>query len=1010
MKKRIYLMLMCIALMLMSVVCIFTVKPEKVKAAESDVATYAADSSVVPGVIVSSRVSLTSDYRLYYSLHIAKFFNKFEENSVFVFMYTTDYNKFSKAINEGFNFKGVPYSTGSSVPSATTSTLGSDFYPDKLKSLLAPYCDDFYLASGNVSYPNGLSYDTKKYIFNRTDNGPGFYFALPENLNATVFFYCGKLLLTQEKGGNAFTGYTRTQYLKSSGSFSYMKLDKTSDMIYEELEQDYLSDDTRKGWQQKLGIYTGNTAAPVIVQYKVCEGYMAIRTKETHFTMDSLYLQCKSKVLEAMYKQLDGITDITSFNCIYQNYTYSSDGNKLNQGSRIILQAADYYYEYVGSGSGFITVTYEKFRYSDFSVRVENNDPNNEISCDFYFTNVVDLGGSYRIILTYSEINEVLGNQLRWLLAEDNSTFNVTQESFKADNVVTNGSNGQITIDINADSLVLSFSKENENSLSKVAIRLVANVIPDFEVTYNIEYVELTVDDDGNVNKTDKVSEDYTMMYSRFLLLNTYYNFEKRHGTLIKNAVQPSAFGSGDNAIEHYIASNVDQLQSSERENYYTLKVGYTYRTILRVKENDEFKRFIQLDHVDRMYDINDLQVSIPEGYRISDIDVSSGLKLSFDDKHSEEFTVETNTYLDRADVLQVNIKLTNTLIINVEYLENIIYTNGEGKNVPSGFAHRKKIELKDVQVSTFAEIYNPTEDELKNLLKISDLAVIGSFGAYKECAVTKEGSVYYLVLKYHATSLKIIQADGSADFLNVELTSFADWCGAIGKDWAIDVLNTKDHIVFKSQGDINREDLYGYFYVSVFKEQVKNLDELFAGYTADGCRTFFDCKEVKGSDFYKFCQNAGFWKYVLFGPSVIAEAINDDNGTYYSYFSFIDGTSTLKYAANNKADDYFDTDSAAKNTFEDVGDSIVNWWNENGSVVKLIKTILGIAGIVLVIWLGLKLVPLFIGAFADIGAASVNAKAKSEQNKVKVEAPKDKTKAPKKTKSKRGKSHARKK
>lgn len=1011
MKKRIKLIITCIAMMILSVLCIFTVKAKSVKAAESDVATYATDSSVVPGLTLSSTLNLTSNFKFNYWLTFEKKLNEFEQNSVFVIMSTTDYNKFRKTLNEGLSFKGNSIFMGHEVPSETTSTFDYNFYPDKLTSLLAPYCDDFYLTSGNLSYPSGLSYDKLKYSFNRKISTPNFDFELPENLNANVYFYCGKLLLTQEKGGNALSGYTSTQYLKSSGSFSYMSPGRTSDMIYNELEQDNLWDDTRKGWQQKLGIYTGNTAAPVIVQYKSCEGYMDIRSKEIHFTMDSLYLQCKSKVIEEMYKQLDGITDITSFNCIYRNYTYSADGNKLNQGSRIVLQAADYYYEYVGSGSGTIYVMYEDFRYSDFSVRIENNDPRNDLSCDFYFTDVVLNGSLYTMTLAYSEINEVLGNKLRWFLAEDNSTFNVTQESFNADGVVVNNSNGKVAIAVKSDSLVLSFTKENENALSNVAIRLIANVVPDFEVKYSIRYSELSVDGNGVVTDTVKVSEEYTTMNSSFLLLNTFYNFLNKHGALVINAARPSAFGSGENAVEHYIPSSVDIYPSEDRENFYTLKVGYTYRTILRVKENDEFKRFIQLDHADRLYDVNDLKVTVPQGYRISDVNISSGLKLSFDDRRAEEFTVETNTDLYQKKVLDVGVNYTDTLYLNVEYLVNYEYENAEDNKVPSGFARRKITEFKDVPVNTFAKLYEPTETELMRLLGLDSLTVVGKLGKFKDCAVERVGSVYYLKLNYHYATLKVIQSDGSYDFkCDIALRSFADWCTVFDKEWSVDVLNTPEHIVFESQGDINRDDLYGFFYVSVFQEQKKNLDDLFAGYTADGCRTFFDCKEVKGSDFYKTCDKFGFALYL---PALIAEIINDDNGTYYSYFSFIDGTGKDgAYAANNKADDYFDTDSAVKNTFEDIGESITNWWKENGVIVKILKAILGIAGILLVVWLGLKLAPLFIGAFNDIGAARTDGKSKGEQRKVKADPPKNPTKAkkPKTTKSKRGKSHARKK
>lgn len=147
---------------------------------------------------------------------------------------------------------------------------------------------------------------------------------------------------------------------------------------------------------------------------------------------------------------------------------------------------------------------------------------------------------------------------------------------------------------------------------------------------------------------------------------------------------------------------------------------------------------------------------------------------------------------------------------------------------------------------------------------------------------------------------------------------------------------------------------MYGYFYVAIFKEQVKNLDGLFAGYTADGCRSFYDCKKVVGSELYKTCNNMGTLGTVLcLGINKVIQAagetLHDDYGTYYSYFLFVDGSSALNYSANNKADDYFDTDSATKNTFENIGENISEWWQKGGAVVKFIKILLIVLAVLLI-------------------------------------------------------------
>ena len=204
---------------------------------------------------------------------------------------------------------------------------------------------------------------------------------------------------------------------------------------------------------------------------------------------------------------------------------------------------------------------------------------------------------------------------------------------------------------------------------------------------------------------------------------------------------------------------------------------------------------------------------------------------------------------------------------------------------------------------------------------------------------------------------------------MNIPLTCFDEWADSYGKDWSILALNTKDNVVFKSQGDVERENLYGYFYVSVFKEQVKKFDDIFAGYTADGCRSFYDCKTVVGSDLYKFCANMGIVGTILVGGSnklvqAIGEQLHDDYGTYYSYFLFVDGSSGLNYSANNKVDDYFDNDSSIKNTGENISDSIKNWFNEDNPLVKTFKIVAGLIAGLLILYIIVKFIAAIINLF----------------------------------------------
>ena len=111
----------------------------------------------------------------------------------------------------------------------------------------------------------------------------------------------------------------------------------------------------------------------------------------------------------------------------------------------------------------------------------------------------------------------------------------------------------------------------------------------------------------------------------------------------------------------------------------------------------------------------------------------------------------------------------------------------------------------------------------------------------------------------------------------------------------------------------------------------------------------------------------------ITFGGSKVYQAVEEstfgqDSGTYYSYFMFVDGSSTLNYAANNKAKDYFNNKSAAENTFDQAKEDIAAWWNSNNGIVKGIKAVLGVLLIVGVAICVIYLIPVFAGG---IGKAS---------------------------------------
>lgn len=69
------------------------------------------------------------------------------------------------------------------------------------------------------------------------------------------------------------------------------------------------------------------------------------------------------------------------------------------------------------------------------------------------------------------------------------------------------------------------------------------------------------------------------------------------------------------------------------------------------------------------------------------------------------------------------------------------------------------------------------------------------------------------------------------------------------------------------------------------------------------------------------------------------AESLNSDNGTYYSYFLYLDGTTDKAYTSHNGATDYNDTDGAFGNKVQKVAASVVDFFKNTmfGRVLKWI-------------------------------------------------------------------------
>lgn len=652
---------------------------------------------------------------------------------------------------------------------------------------------------------------------------------------------------------------------------------------------------------------------------------------------------------------------LSDFNVVREEVGYTVNGNTDSaflQDVYTLLEANGYEYSFnKDTNQGELTITYGDFWAKDFTLTVRTNDDKHS-ALFIRSGDIKTADGKTTITFDTSNIKTRLSNNFNWNV--DDTDFN--------NYIFTNPHGGKVEFKkhlTGTDVTSITVSTADTNLLADCGLRLVIEVVPPVELTVTVKYAELSYAN-GEIREEWKTKVLPNKIWStpNYTKINkvAFYDGDTNigipaQGEFIDEKIRIT--DSNGNRIERFTYDGIILSAADNATATAMITVKYIRNSLFRVYDSvtDDY-RFVKTYSNSSEYPCSDF-ISAHDGYRVKTIESGN---LEYARVISAATTndwanarVSVLCQLSSGNIIPINVIYTDKWQITVEYLED--YKN-------SGFAVKKtytnEVKIKDDNGNlAFKDINKPTADEVAKFLgknSAEDLTVV-RFGAVnsERISVSCENDVYTIKLDYGRAALKAIQSDGSYEYINIPLSNFADWASGYGKDWSILVLNVKDKITFKSEFDVKPENLYGYFYVAIFKEQVKNLDGLFAGYTADGCRSFYDCKKVVGSELYKTCNNMGTLGTVLcLGINKVIQAagetLHDDYGTYYSYFLFVDGSSALNYSANNKADDYFDTDSATKNTFENIGENISEWWQKGGAAVKFIQIILGLLAALVII------------------------------------------------------------
>lgn len=666
---------------------------------------------------------------------------------------------------------------------------------------------------------------------------------IPTNVEESYYYY-GAVYQTKEvkkywhsgsvdviSSTTTMLGYTSNYYQTSIKELAIETLENETDLS--ESERDWL--------QEIAGIKPDTEEVSVTLKYKTAADYADIEEQTYTFSVKSTWAQNKTLVLSVLY-DLTPYKNIAELNVVYTS-DYWQDGYVYKTQERIILQARDFEYTYnEGSQTGTLEVIYNDFQYKDLSLRITNNDPANNLTLDYYTADAVVGETTTTLTYNFADIEEQLHNSCNWLF------------DFGKENIRITGTAEGVTTKLTDTALIVTFPNSKEKELVNLSLIGVAEIIEDIEYTLTYEYAGLLLSG-TEIIETVKTSSPITKMYSEIVTCN-FTNFMTDYGEIVNEAINPDFLGGA----EYYIPVSIQKEYSAYDAEKHTCKitVEYSYNTLFGITNNyDESIIFKALNHSSLNYTGGDFVDSIPDGYRVESLTTEAAYKDKLTITNAENYLdtrVQVKTSTTAKEVLPIVINYTDSWNLTINYLENYAdqrIQNGE-KDAKPCFAE-KKVFSGAIKVKDYADIYNLTAEDVKEILGLESLDILG-LATVEEIAVKFDGvSTYTVDLSYSHAALKQIDYDGNTLEIKIPLTSYAEWCKQYGQDWSILFLNTPERKYFKYSNDVSRENLYGFFSVAVFKEQVSDLNYWFKNNTGDGCMTIFEGKEVSGAGVYKF-------------------------------------------------------------------------------------------------------------------------------------------------------------
>lgn len=674
--------------------------------------------------------------------------------------------------------------------------------------------------------------------------------------------------------------------------------------------------ESERAWLQTISGTTPSTeSVTVTLKYKGLvsgNNVSGIEEKTETFTIPSAYAYSPRMASQTMY-YTKNYTSIAAFNVVRES-SYWKDNYVYMTGNRIVLQAdyLDYSYD-PETETGTLEVVYKEFQYKDLHLRLTNNDPEDPLVMDVYTSNVEVANNVATLTYNYSDIQTWLYNSCHWI-------FTLT-----ADNLTVSGATENVTVTKDSEKLTVSVPLEDQNDLMSLSVVAIAEIRENTEHTVRYQYKRIYFDENKNICEETLTSEPFTLWWSDIVgKYETHENFMQDYGSEIEAAIALEGISDGVYCIVS--DSTAKPFTNDEGEIEYTFEIAYTYNALFKITDNlSDTITYKALNHTSLIYKGDHFVLSVPTGYRVLKLtSSSSGISINNNEDCTKTVvTVKGSTY--GKTIYPIHVEFTDEWHLKIEYFETY----------KKSFALKKTLE-KDIRVLDYPDIYALTLNNVKQELGKQNLTVCGIVEPDTDFNVVfDQVSTYTITLTYGYAVLRQQNYDGGEwTEIKIPLSKYSEWCNQYGQDWSILYLNTDKNKYFTTSNEVKRDELYGFFSIAVFEEQVSDFNYYFKNCTGDGCVTIFNREETEGWKIYEWFH--GISQSKKLGSETIGrtgmsfcEMINNDNKILNSYFFYLDGTTTESYLTNGNADNAYDKDDALGNTIQDIGDQLSDWFNQ---------------------------------------------------------------------------------